>query len=164
MSLLQLAERLEATAFSTWVRESSYGFAILVAVHLLSLTVSVGTLIWFDLRLLGFSMPAVPVSRMYRRLMPLTLVGFVLMFASGAMLLAGYATAAYGNLYFRIKLLALVIAGVNAFFYHRVTERQIAAWDQGRVPSPAARAAGLISIAVWTVVILAGRMMSYTMF
>ena len=164
MSVLQLAEWLEATSIARWVQESLYGFAIVVAIHILGLTVSVGTLIWFDLRLLGVSMLRIPVSHLYRRLMPWTLSGFAVMFVSGGILLAAYATSAYGNLYFRIKAVALLIAGINAFFYHRVTERQIHRWDDARLPSLPARAAGLISICVWAVVILAGRMMSYTMF
>ena len=80
------------------------------------------------------------------------------------MLLAGYATAVYGNLYFRIKIATLCLAAVNAWLYHRVTERSIASWNEATVPPLAARAAGLTSIVLWTVVILAGRMMSYTMF
>jgi hypothetical protein len=164
MSLLQIAEWLEATSVARWVQESLYGFTIIVAIHILGLTLSVGTLIWFDLRLLGISMLRIPVSQLYRRLMPWTLGGFAVMFVSGGILLVAYATSAYGNLYFRIKAIALLTAGINAFFYHRVTERQIHRWDEARVPSVPARAAGLISILVWGVVILAGRMMSYTMF
>ena len=164
MSLVPLAEWLEATAIALWVRESLYGFAIVVAAHLLSLTVSVGLLLWFDLRLLGVCMLRIPVSHLYRRLMPWILAGFALMFASGVALLAAFATAAFDNLYFRIKLIALVLAGANALFYHRMTERQIRQWDEARVPATPARAAGLISIALWAAVIVSGRMMSYTMF
>ena len=164
MSLLQIAEWLEATAIAGWVHESLYGFAIVVAVHILGLTLSVGTLIWFDLRLLGVSMLRIPVSKLYRRLMPVILTGFAVMFVSGGILLTAYATAAHGNLYFRIKAVALVLAAINALFYHHVTERQIHRWDEARRPSVPARAAGLISILVWSVVIVAGRMMSYTMF
>ena len=147
-----------------WVHESLYGFAIVVAIHILGLTLSVGTVIWFDLRLLGVSMLRIPVSQLYRRLMPWILSGFAIMFVSGGILLAAYATSAYGNLYFRVKAVALLLAGINAVFYHRVTERQIHRWDEARRPSVPARAAGLISILVWSVVIVAGRMMSYTMF
>ena len=160
----QLAEWLEATSMAVWVKESQYGFAIVVAVHILSLMLSVGTLVWFDLRLLGVSMLRIPVSHLYRQLMPWILTGFVLMFASGSVLLAAYATAAFDNIYFRLKVVAMLLAGVNAFFYHRVTERQIARWDEARTPSSLARAAGLISIVLWASVILAGRAMSYTIF
>ena len=164
MSLLQFAEWLESTSIATWVQESLYGFAIVVAVHILALALSVGTVIWFDLRLLGVSMLGVPVSKLYRQLWPWLVGGFALMLISGAILLAAYATAAYGNVYFRVKLAALLVAGLNAFVYHRLTERQIAQWDEARRPPLPARAAGLISIAVWSVAIVAGRMMSYTMF
>jgi hypothetical protein len=164
MSMQELAEWLEATSVALWVKESQYGFAIVVAVHILSLMLSVGTLVWFDLRLLGVSMLRIPVSHLYRQLMPWILTGFALMFTSGGVLLAAYATAAFDNIYFRLKVAAMVLAGVNAFFYHRVTERQIARWDEARTPSSPARAAGLISIVLWASVILAGRAMSYTIF
>ena len=163
MSIQRLAEWLEGTSVALWVKESQYGFAIVVAVHILSLMLSVGMLVWFDLRLLGVGMLRIPVSRLYQRLMPWILTGFALMFASGSVLLAAYATAAFGNIYFRLKVVAILLAGVNAVFYHRVTERQIARWDQATPPLPA-RAAGLISIILWASVILAGRAMSYTIF
>lgn len=164
MNILQAAAWLESTSAGTMVRESLYGFPILVAIHLLGLTISAGVVIWFDLRLLGISMSGQPVSEVYRRLMPLALVGFGVMFVSGGFLLAGFATAAHGNLYFRVKAAALVLAGANALLYHVVTEKTIAEWDSAARPPRAARLAGIISLTVWTVVVLAGRMMSYTMF
>jgi len=163
-SILHACEWLENTQLGVLVRESLYGFPILAAIHILGLTVSVGTLIWFDLRLAGVSMPRCPVSSLYRRLMPWTLAGFIIMFVSGAMLFTGFATKAYGNVYFRVKLAAIVLAGANALLYHLVTERRIADWNDAARPPMAARAAGVISIVVWTIVIMAGRMMSYTMF
>jgi hypothetical protein len=164
MTILQLCEWLEATAIATIVRESQYGFAIVVALHILGLTLSVGTLVWFDLRLLGVSMVRVPASTLYRRLSPLLVSGFFLMFITGSILFMGFATAAYGNLYFRIKAAAILLAGINAVLFHFMTERTIDRWDEAPRPPLAARLAGLTSIAAWAVVIVAGRMMSYTMF
>ena len=122
MSLLQVAEWLEATALALWVKESQYGFVIVVAVHILGLTLSVGTLIWFDLRLLGVSMLKIPVSKLYRRLMPLILTGFAVMFVSGGILLAAYATGWFLNksrgirryipLFEKISGVILLIAGI----------------------------------------------------
>jgi hypothetical protein len=92
------------------------------------------------------------------------MAGFAVMFVSGGMLVIAYASNAYGNMYFRIKVVALLLAFVNALFYHTVTERRIAGWNDADRPPLPARIAGLTSIVVWTAVILAGRMMSYTMF
>ena len=164
MTLHQAFEWIEATSVGVMVRESLWGFPILVAIHLMSLTLSVGMLVWFDLRLLGVSMTGYRASLMYRRLMPWMFTGFAFMVGSGLMLLAGFATAAYGNVYFRIKIAAMALAALNAFVYHRYTERRIAEWDNSPAPPAGARAAGLVSICVWAIVIVSGRMMSYTMF
>ena len=164
MSVLQVGAWLEGSPLGLLVRESLWGFPILVAIHILGLTVSAGVIIFFDLRLLGAWMTGCPVATVYRRLLPLAATGFAIMFASGGMLLVGYATAAYGNLFFRIKVVALCLAAVNAWFYHRVTERGIAEWKEGGRPPLPARMAGLASIVLWAIVIMAGRMMSYTMF
>ena len=164
MSILSACEWLEHTAVAVVVRESLWGFPILVGLHLMGIALSVGTLVWFDLRLLGIGLTRVAVSNVYRRLMPWAFAGFVVMFVTGGLLFSGYATAAYGNAYFRVKVIALVLAGLNALRYHLVTERTIATWDRAELPPPAARLAGGASIVLWTVVILMGRMISYTMF
>ena len=129
MSLLGFCEWLEATPVALLVRESLWGFQILAAIHIMGLALSVGTLVWFDLRLLGVAMTRVRITEVYRRLMPWAGGGFLVMFTTGALLFAGSATDAYGNLAVRIKLSAIALAGVNALAYHLLTERQIAMLD-----------------------------------
>jgi hypothetical protein len=163
MTLLEWCQRLESSPVGEWVTLSQYGFAILVAIHLLGLGLSAGTIMWMDFRLMGWILTDYAPTALYRRLAPWALAGFVLMVVSGVLLFVGYATAAYGNTYFRIKLVALLLAGVNAAVYHVVTGRRLASSPRGVLPF-SARATGLISLTAWTVVILAGRMMSYTMF
>jgi hypothetical protein len=163
-SVLHFSEWLESTAIGVLVRESTYGFPILVAIHVMGLAFSAGLVAWFDLRLLGLSMRAVPVSLLYRRLMPVAFAGFLVMFVSGVLLVVGFASYASRNVYFLVKLGLLLSAGVNAWVYHRVTERTLADWDRSAIPPGPARLAGVISIAVWTAVIMAGRMMAYTMY
>ena len=76
----------------------------------------------------------------------------------------GFATLAYENIYFKIKLAGLIVAGVNAMMFHLFTEKRLAHWDQERVLPFSARVAGFVSILAWMTVILAGRMISYTMY
>jgi len=164
MSFFELIQQIEQTRIAVLVREDLWLFPILVSIHILGLTLSVGTLLWFDLRLLGFGIRHCSVSGLYRRVMPWMLASFFVMVVSGSMLFAGFATSAYDNVYFRIKAVALVVAGLNALIYHLVTQQRIAPWDQARVLPIPARVAGLVSIITWTVVILAGRMIAYTLY
>lgn len=162
--MVEMLQALEATGVGTLVRESLYGFPILVGLHILGLTLSVGMLMWFDLRLLGVALTSAPVTRVYRRLIPWATAGFVVMFITGTLLFTGYAASAWGNPYFRVKAAGLVLAGVNALVYHRSTERGIERWDADVRPPRAARLAGAVSLVAWAVVIFCGRMMAYTMY
>jgi hypothetical protein len=162
--VLSVCEWLSSTHAGVFVREANYAFQGLAAIHVLGLAVSVGTVVWFDFRLLGISMQRCRVSEVYRRLMPWAFAGFASMFITGGLLFTGYAPEAYASGWFRFKIAAIALAGVNAFFYHRVTERRIADWNDAARPPLPARLAGLASIAFWASAILAGRMMSYTIF
>jgi hypothetical protein len=162
--MLSILAWVEATPVAVFVRESLWAFPILVAIHIMGLILSVGMVIWFDLRLLGVNMCRVPVSITYRRIMPWAAGGFLVMVASGGLLWSGSATSAYANPYFRAKLAALLLASINAGVYHGHVERSINQWDTAvRTPTPA-RMAGLLSIALWSVVIVAGRLVAYTLY
>ena len=121
--MIDTLHALEATPVGLLVRESLYGFPILVGLHILGLTVSVGMLMWFDLRLLGVALTSGRVTHVYRRLMPWATTGFAVMFVTGALLFTGYAASAWVNPYFRVKAAGLALAGLNALVYHRSTER-----------------------------------------
>lgn len=162
--MIPVARWLEQSAAGMLVRESLWGFQIVVAIHIVGLAFSVGLLIWFDLRLLGMGVVNSRVSAVYRRLATWSSPAFVSMFVSGGLLFTGFAHTALTNPFFRIKMVTLGLAATNALVYHLVTERGIAQWDHDLAPPWPARLAGLLSLICWAVVILCGRMMSYTMF
>jgi hypothetical protein len=157
MTLFEVCQWIQDTQVGTAIRESILVYPIILAVHVLALTISVGTLVWFDLRLLGIKMRSQRVSEVYRQLMPVMLSGFFVMFTTGGLLFWALAAKCYGNVYFRIKLIALMLAAVNALVYHLTTERTIAQWDTAPLPPVRVRLAGLFSIVCWIVVIGAGR-------
>ena len=159
-TLLDICRWLEQTPLALAIQESQYGFPLVVGVHLLGLTLSVGTLLWVDLRMLGVTLRQAPLAHVYRSLAPWFSVGFALMLASGATLFTAFATLAYANGFFRLKVAAIGLAAANALLFHFVTRPATAAADTPL----SVRAAGLVSIVLWTFVVLAGRMMSYTMF
>lgn len=163
-ALHPLLEAIEGTTAGVYVRESFYGFPIIVGLHILSLAFSLGMFAWFDLRLLGVALTNTRVSIVYRRLMPWASIGFLFAFASGGVLFSGFAMKAAENTFFRVKLACFVVLAINALVYHVVTERDREWWDDQPQPPAGARLAGLISLLLWLVVILCGRMMSYTMF
>jgi hypothetical protein len=154
---------LETTGPGLIARESLYGFPILVGIHILGLILSVGILLWVDLRMLGISLKGRRLSEVYGNLAGWFVVGFGVMFLSGAVLFAGFASSAYDNVYFRIKITAMILAGINAMAFHLLVRRMPAHADSGD-PGGLVRAAGMLSLVLWGTVIVCGRMMSYTLF
>jgi hypothetical protein len=136
-------------------------FLIVLTVHVLTLTVFVGTAVMIDLRFLGMTMSRVPVSEVVARLLPWTAGGFLVMVASGALLFYAAPLVRYENLFFRFKMGTLVLALVNAWVFHRTVYRRVADWDLDPVPPRQVRVAGGLSLVLWAVVITAGRMMAY---
>jgi hypothetical protein len=157
MSLLQLCQWIQDSQVGTAIRESIWVYPTILAVHVLALTASVGTLMWFDLRLVGINMRAQRVSDVYRQLAPWMFGGFLVMFATGGLLFWALAAKCYGNIYFRIKIAALVAAATNALIFHFMTERTIADWDVASRPPVRVRIAGGLSLVLWVVTIAAGR-------
>ena len=161
--MTDLLEWLEGSGLGGLARESLYGFQALVGIHILGLVFSFGMLLWVDLRMLGVCVTGRRLSAVYGAFARWFVGGFAVMISSGVALFAGFATSAYENTYFRIKMLVIVLAGVNALAFHVVLGRLPALADEG-VPPAIVRLAGALSIVFWITAILCGRMMSYTLF
>ena len=152
---------LYSSSLGTSIRQSIWVFPIIETVHVLGITVLVGSIAIFDLRLLGLFFKREPVGQMAGQLLPLTWAGFAVMFMSGVLLFAAEAKDSYGNWAFRLKLLLLLLAGLNPLVFHLTIYRQVAAWGERAVTPLRARLAGLFSLTLWAGIICAGRAMAY---
>ncbi|MBI4484925.1 MAG: hypothetical protein HY655_02840 [Acidobacteria bacterium] len=161
MSLFDFFEWLGNTPWSIALHESRYAFLVVLTVHVLTLTVFVGTAVIIDLRLLGAMLTRVPASEVFARLVPWSGAGLALMLASGALLFYAAPLVRYQNVFFRFKMAALALAVANAWIFHRTAYRRLADWDRDPVPPRGARLAAALSLALWASIITAGRMMAY---
>ena len=158
MTLFEICQRLQDTGPATALRESRYVFPLVETIHVLGLTVSVGLILITDLRLIGAAMRREPVSDV-RQLRPWMLGGFAVMFISGALLFYSEAAKVYSSATFRMKLIFLILAGINALVFETTIGRSVLDWNQA-VP-PRAKLAGWISLICWTGVIVFGRWTAY---
>jgi Family of unknown function (DUF6644) len=161
MSIHGIFEYIDATRSSTALRESLYVFPIVEGLHVVSLALSVGLVMWFDLRLAGWILKDQPVSAVFRPLRPFMLTGFAITFVTGSLLFWSLAMRCYGSPFFWAKALMLVLAGVNIAVYHLTIDRRQTEWNAARIPPRQARIAGLVSLTLWVGIIAAGRMMAY---
>ena len=164
MSLLAFCEWLAATGGSIALHESMYMYPIVESSHVLALTLFVGFAVILDLRLLGLILKQVPVSQVTDRLLPWTIGGFIVMNVTGVLLFYAIPIRTYQSIFFRAKVIFLILAGLNVWLFHSRIYQRIAEWDHAIITPRAARRAGVASLILWGAIIIAGRMIAYNWF
>ena len=162
--MLSFLAWLESTSWSVSLLESLYVWPLLESTHVLSLGLFVGTAVMNDLRLLGWVMKCVPASEVTGRLLWWTRASFVVMLTTGLLIFYSNPVRYYHNIFFRLKVVLLVLAGLNAFLFHTRVHRRVSEWDLDPVPPRAARLAGTVSLIAWAFIVVAGRMIAYNWF
>ncbi|MBI1872785.1 MAG: hypothetical protein HYS05_02715, partial [Acidobacteria bacterium] len=115
----QFCEWLASTRGSIALHESLYMYPLVESVHVLTLCLFVGLAATLDLRLMGVALKRVPVSEVTSRLLPWMAAGFLLMITTGALLFYAIPVRSYHNIFFRLKIVMLVLAGLNAWVFHQ---------------------------------------------
>ena len=164
MSILSFLEWLASTEWSIALHESLWAYPLVESTHVLTLGLFVGTAVMLDLRLLGWSFTRVPISEFTERILPWTRVAFVIMVATGVLLFYAIPVRNYQNIFFRVKMVMLVFAMFNIWYFHTRIETGVANWDTAARPPRAARIAGMASIALWLAIVVAGRLIAYNWF
>ena len=106
-------------------------------------------------------MTRMPVSQVVARLLPWSELGFAVMVVTGALLFYAAPLDRYQNIFFRVKMGALVLAVLNVWWFRRTAYRRVHEWDLDPTPPRRVRMAGALSLLLLALIITAGRMMAY---
>ena len=164
MALRSLFEWVDTFPSSQMMRESSFWYPALLTVHVVSMCLFAGLIIMMDLRLLGVGNLRTPFSQVQRRLFPWQLAGILINAATGTILIYSQPMRYYGNVFFWVKNVMIVLAGANAMVFHYSTYHSVAKWDADSNMPFWAKMAAVMSIALWVFVIMSGRLIAYNWF
>ena len=121
-----------------------------------------GSIVMVDLRMLGLASRDLRLSTLTNEVLPWTWTAFIIAALSGSLLFISRADAYWDNFATRGKFLCMALAGVNMLLYQFGTHRRVAEWDSCVPPPLAVRAAGALSILLWTGAIFFGRWIGFT--
>jgi hypothetical protein len=161
MSLLQIIQRLNDTHWSTALREGDLAFPIIESFHILALGFSVGMIMLVDLRLMGLSFRRIRASDLIQQFEPWAMGGFTVMIISGLLLFFAEPLKAYTTIAFRIKVLLLILAGLNVWLFHRGIYHRVSQWDDSTILPWQAKLTGYSSLILWLGIIVCGRWTAY---
>ena len=110
MPRASFCQAVERAPFARAIDGSVFWWPAIETTHLLALTLLLGSITTFDVRLLGLGMRHVPVSRLGERFLPCTWSAFGLSLLTGSLLFISEAQSKYCfNSAFRIKVLLLLV-------------------------------------------------------
>ncbi len=155
------AEWLYAQPWSRGIHESFYVYNWIESTHVVTLMLSLGMLFLIDLRLLGLTMTNVPASTIAQRLNIPMWIGFTIMIVTGLLLFYAVPTRTATSVWFRIKMVLLFAAAINAWLLHRKMQESAGTWDKDPVPPKRIRIAAALSLAFWAGIITTGRLIAY---
>jgi hypothetical protein len=148
---------LQGSALAMYIHNYKPAFTTIQLVHVVAVSLVIGTIAIVDLRLLGFASTKRPFRELARAVLPWTWAAFVIAAVAGALLFISQATEYASKTVFQIKLFIMLLAGINMLVFELITARDAQEWETKPVPPPAARLAGAISLSCWVLIVLAGR-------
>ena len=129
-------------------------------VHIIGFVTLVGTIIVFDLRLLGLS-KALPVRALARHTLPWSIGALLLIVPTGLLMFITHAGDFISNPAFITKMSLLFCAATNAAVFHAGVFRGVASWDSGVATPAAAKIHAMVSLLIWFSVLACGRLLAY---
>ena len=159
-TLQDLCQWLYDLQTSTALRESDAVFPLIETFHVLAISLIAGTIVTVDLRVCGLIFRDEPLMRITRTLLPYTWYGFAVMVITGVPLFVAEAAKLYGNPAFRLKLVLLGLAGLNALLFHQTASAELDDPHRRGAASVPARAFATVSIALWSGIIVSGRLIA----
>lgn len=148
-----LAEFALNSGLNQWIGETYWLWPVLEITHFIGLSLLFGGLIMVDLRMLGL-FASIEQAKVYK-LLPLVIFGFALNLITGVLFFYGDPGRYSINIAFKIKMVLVLLAGLNALLYHYAVQPRT-----GEAPHWQKLSAA-VSLSAWTGVLLFGRLIPY---
>lgn len=157
-----MIELLHGIGERTWIHalmSSAWGWPTVESLHFLGLSLLVGTVGLFDLRMLGFAR-GIPMGELHR-FVPWGVGGYLTNVATGFLFVTSAPDQYVYNPAFQVKLGLMAVAGVNVLLFYRFTFAGVRAGDAVADAPRAAKVAAAVSLCCWLGVIVCGRLITY---
>ena len=141
----------------SWTIGGTWLFPFIESIHVLAITMVLGSLVMVDLRMLGWAAKRYSVATLHQELVPLTWVAFVIAVITGLGMFITRAASHVVNPAFQWKMFLLLVAGLNLWFFHRLVFKTVQAWGSDPQPPHSVRFFAAMSLVTWTGVMLSGR-------
>ena len=159
MDLNAVVNWMSETALSGWVTGSPWLWPGLETLHFFGLSVLIGGLVIMDLRVMGYKF-GLPLGVVYQ-IMPLVFAGFAINACTGFLFVMGDPHRYAVNYAFKVKMVLLLCAGLNALWFSWKISPQMKNWTEDTEGSRSIKFVGAASLILWFGVGIHGRLITF---
>lgn len=146
---------MESNAVAEYLRMSRWGYAAVNTSHILGITLLVGSIMPFNLHLLGL-WRNIPRKILARVLLPVAATGLVIAVSAGTLLFSVRATEYSGIGFFQIKVVLVVLGTLSALLLYRGYGLLLEGASEPRL-----RLHALLSMLCWLGALICGRLIAF---
>lgn len=151
---------IEGLAIAKAMREELWLYPAVEIVHIIGFSILVGSVVLFDLRVLGLSRQ-ISVRALARHLLPWSVAALLIIVPTGLLMFSAHAGDFLNNRAFQLKMALLLTAGMNAAIFHTGPFQSAATWDTDATAPLGARLSVALSLVLWVSIISCGRLLAY---
>lgn len=152
---------LEKSSVGQTISRSIWVFPAIEMLHMFGIVALVGATSILDLRLMGLMLREEPITKLAHITLHWAWIGATIMILTGGLMFVSEATKCYTSYAFRVKMVMMLLAGINALVFHTFSFRSVNRWEVGGTPL-AAKFAGACSILLWFGIVGAGRWIAFS--
>lgn len=154
-----LAAWIFHSGYHKFMVDRPFAFTACETLHFMGLTVLFGALMIVDLRGLGF-FKRIPLLEAHK-LVPFAIGAFVVQLLTGVSFIFSNPNAYFYDVSFGLKMILVVLAGLNALAYEIFVHRPMLKGDTAIETAPITKITSLLSLLFWSGVLIFGRLIPY---
>lgn len=159
-SLNSICVWIDQTQLSQWMQVTNWVVPTVQTIHILAIAVVASSALMIDLRLIGVFWADRPLKDVSSRFLPLVWWPLLILLATGAIMIISEPARSLKNPAFQLKMIlliaALIVTGIFQFL-----QRRNAAFGEHTRPRAAAVTVAVVSMLLWSAIIVAGRWIAY---
>ena len=138
---------------------TAWAWPAMESLHFIGLSLLIATVGLFDLRMLGMA-KSIPLSALHK-LVPWGVLGYLINVITGAMFFVSDTSQYLYNPAFQLKVLCMLIAGVNVAVFYSTMARRVKALPESAATPWTVKVVAFVSLAAWMGVITFGRLITF---
>jgi hypothetical protein len=159
--LVEIALWIQKTPPSKFVDEHDWAEPTIQSIHILALSMLFGSVVMISLRIFGRAGRSRTMTQTARRFMPVVWWSLLIMVVSGAGLILGDVVRNLTSPIFWGKMMLVAVAALLGLWFQSSVHRNVAFWETAHGRGVAIRVAAGGVIALWCLIMVAGRFIAY---